>query len=243
MNFLDRIRSMFAGPRRQRPDLVEMSPGHGRQIRARYDAAQTTTDMGNHWAATDALDADTANSLNVRKRLRERARYEIANNSDAKGMVLTHANYIVGRGPKLRLQSGNPNINAKVEAAWQTWSKAVGLAAKLRTMCMAKTGDGEAFALIGTNPRLADPVQLDLKLVECDQITTPNLTAGEPGRIDGMKFDGWGNPESYDLLTEHPGSPAARDATLARWRPSSCCTGTAAIGPASTAACRRSRPA
>ena len=121
---------------------------------------------------------------------------------------------IVGNGPKLRLQSGNPVANAKIEAAWQTWSKAVGLSAKLRTMCMAKTGDGEAFALVGTNPRLADPVQLDVELVECDQITTPNLTAGEPGRVDGMKFDEWSNPETYDLLSEHPGSPNYRNAVL-----------------------------
>ena len=55
-------------------------------VRARYDAAQTTSDNMRHWAAADALSANTANSPIVRKTLRIRSRYEVANNTYAQAM-------------------------------------------------------------------------------------------------------------------------------------------------------------
>ena len=60
-------------------------------IRARFDAAQTTAENARHWAMADAMSADEAASADVRKKLRERARYEVANNSYAKGIVSTLA--------------------------------------------------------------------------------------------------------------------------------------------------------
>ena len=57
-------------------------------LRARYDAAQTTSENARHWAMADGLSADGATSADVRRKLRDRARYEVANNSYAKGIVL-----------------------------------------------------------------------------------------------------------------------------------------------------------
>ena len=59
-----------------------------RFMRGRYDAAATTTDNRRHWANADGLSADAAASPDVRRTLRNRARYEVANNSYAKGIVL-----------------------------------------------------------------------------------------------------------------------------------------------------------
>ena len=48
-----------------------------------------------------SLSADAAANSDVRKKLRERSRYEVANNSYAKGIVLTLANDCVGTGQSL----------------------------------------------------------------------------------------------------------------------------------------------
>ncbi len=115
-------------------------------LRARFDAAQTTAENARHWAMADALSADAAGSADVRRRLRERARYEVANNSYAKGIVLTLANDAIGTGPRLQLLAADGETNRQVEAAFGRWARAVDLAGKLRTMRMAKVTDGEAFA-------------------------------------------------------------------------------------------------
>ncbi|MBN1909112.1 MAG: hypothetical protein JW818_05180, partial [Pirellulales bacterium] len=47
------------------------------QLRARYDAAQTTAENARHWAMADSLSADAATTPDVRRTLRNRARYEV----------------------------------------------------------------------------------------------------------------------------------------------------------------------
>ena len=58
-------------------------------VRARYDAAVTNEDNRRHWANADGLSANASNNSEVRRVLRNRARYEVANNSYARGIVLT----------------------------------------------------------------------------------------------------------------------------------------------------------
>ncbi len=77
-------------------------------IRARYDAAATTDANRKHWANADGLSADAAASPEVRRILRNRARYEAANNSYAAGIVATLANDVVGTGPRLQVLTDDP---------------------------------------------------------------------------------------------------------------------------------------
>jgi hypothetical protein len=79
--------------------------GATRFVRARYDAAATNPDNYRHWANADSLSADAANNPEVRRVLRNRSRYEVANNSYARGIVLTLANDVVGTGPRGRRRS------------------------------------------------------------------------------------------------------------------------------------------
>ena len=72
-------------------------------MRARFDAAQTTKDNAKHWGAADFLSADAEADSNVRKILRTRARYEVQNNSYARGIVKTLADDTVGTGPRLQM--------------------------------------------------------------------------------------------------------------------------------------------
>lgn len=186
-----------------------------RPIRAGYDSARHSDETAKHWAQADALSARSANSLEVRQTLRNRARYEVANNSYAKGIVLTLANNLVGPGPRLQVTGPDEASNRRVEAAWAQWAGAARLADKLRVMVQAKKVDGEAFAILTTNPMLRSPVQLDFRPLECDQVTTPFPPVTWNGDyVDGLEFDPHGNVTVYHVLRVHPGATAVWH----RWR-------------------------
>lgn len=180
-------------------------PGTTQDILAEYDAAQTTNHNSRHWANSDSLSADGANSVDVRKALRNRARYEAQeNNSYAKGIVLTLANDTIGTGPRLQVTTPNSRNNQRIEQAFAQWARKTNLAKKLRTMRLAKVVDGESFCQFVTNERLDSPVQLDIVLIEADQISTP-LAIFTPNAVDGIAFDKFGNPTEYHRLKHHPG--------------------------------------
>jgi lambda family phage portal protein len=178
-------------------------------LRAGFDAAQTTDDNRRHWANADALSADAALLPYVRRTLRMRTRYEVANNSWARGILLTLANHLIGTGPRLQIRTERKEMNRLLERDWRRWAQRIILAAKLRTMRLAKAQDGEAFAVERNNRGLGPGVQLDLVLVEADRVTTPDLMPGVLGAVDGIRFDADGNPEEYHILKAHPGGLAA----------------------------------
>ena len=64
-------------------------------------------------AGADGLSANAANSPEVRRILRNRSRYEIANNSYARGIVLTLANDVIGTGPR----PSPPPVGEKTEGS------------------------------------------------------------------------------------------------------------------------------
>jgi lambda family phage portal protein len=196
--WLTKLFSSSSGSQPQRTHTV-------RVVRARYDAASTSEDNRRHWANADGLSANAANSAEVRRILRNRARYEVANNSYARGIVLTLANDVVGTGPRLQLVTTNPDASRRIEQQFMHWARAIGLAEKLRTMRMARAADGEAFAILTNNPLLPTAVQLDLRLVEADQVCTPDFAAQETGSVDGVVLDDAGNPVEYHVLKRHPG--------------------------------------
>jgi len=182
-------------------------------VRGKYDAAQTTHENRRHWANADHLSANAAANVDVRRILRSRARYEVANNSYARGIVATLANYIVGTGPRLQMLTDDPEANRIVEKEFARWAKAVGLPHKLRTMRVGQCESGECFGLLTSNPRIAAPVQLDLRLIEADQVASPwpapayRRDAGTT--LDGIVFDEFGNPVAYTILRRHPGDNTA----------------------------------
>lgn len=196
------LSNLFSAPKtaRQRTRSV---------VRARYDAAVTNDDNRRHWANADGLSANSSNSPEVRRVLRNRSRYEVANNSYARGIVLTLAHDVVGTGPRLQLLTEDGEANRRIEQAFMHWAKAVGLPEKLRTMRMARATDGEAFAILTNNPALPTDIQLDLRLVEADQVATPDLNRVSSRSVDGIVFDASGNPSEYHVLRSHPGDGAA----------------------------------
>lgn len=195
---------------------LEATQRRARQlVRARYDAAQTNSENRKHWLMADGLSARAANSLGVRQVLRNRSRYEAANNSYCAGMLLTLANDMVGTGPRLQLHTGNKKANRFIEKEFNAWSREAKLAQKLRTMRVSRASSGEAVGVMINNPRLPTPVQLDMRTLEADQMTTPALNPRDAYAIDGIRFDRHGNPREYDILPQHPGD----DIALPNWQP------------------------
>jgi len=196
---LKTIRNFFT-PRERPPVKV---------VRGRYDAAQTNADNAKHWKAAEFLSADAEASSEIRKILRTRARYEIGNNSYARGIVLTLANDSVGIGPRLQMLTENEEVNRQIEQDFMRWSKQIGLAEKLRTVRVARCQDGEAFILLAQNPNLPNEnVKLDLQLIEADRVTEDKFNS-DPNCVDGVAFDEFGNPKSYRVLKYHPGGEYA----------------------------------
>lgn len=177
------------------------------QVQARYDSAQTTPENRRHWAMADSYSADAGNSENVRKTIRERARYEYLNNTYAKGLVLNISNDTVGTGPKLQLtDTRNPDMNTEIERSFAEWSEEVSLPAILRTLKSDKTVTGESFAILASCPHLRCDVKLLPVPIEADRVTAEFTTIDDPLNIDGVILDSFGRPIRYTYTATHPGS-------------------------------------
>lgn len=174
-------------------------------VRGKFDAAQTTHDNAKHWMAADHLSADMEASPETRRTLRMRSRYEVANNSYARGLVQMLANDTIGTGPRLQMLSGDEDFNDEIECEFARWAESVRLPAKLRTMRMSRCQDGEAFAVLATNPKVRHEVKLDLMLTEADRISGDLVWLEDDNSVDGISFDRWGNPVGYRVLKYHPG--------------------------------------
>jgi lambda family phage portal protein len=175
------------------------------ELSGAYDAAQTTGENQKHWRYADDLSAAAANSFQVRKTLRQRARYEcLQSNSFGNGIVMTLANDTISTGPILQVQL-DPTVSKVIEQRWKRWCRATKLVQKLRTARLSKIVDGETFLLRTTNPALRDACKLDINLVEADQVSTPGWMEGRPGMVDGIIFDRYNNPTVYHVLKQHPG--------------------------------------
>jgi len=172
-------------------------------LRAAYDIARTTDENANLWKYVDSLSAAEANNPAVRQTIRNRARYEVANNSYADGIVDTLAADTIGA--EVQLQLGDTDAAQRAEREFERWAHATRLWSKVRTMRRAKIVDGEVFAQLVTNRKIAHRVKLDLRLLECDMVESWVSGATREDEIDGIRFDADGNPSEYRILKNHPG--------------------------------------
>ena len=202
--WLDSVRQLFT----PKPDYNRIAADiFEKKINSAYDGYRTTPQNEKYWAHADYLSPQSANLLAKRKVLRSRSRYEcVESNSYARGMVLTKVGDVIGRGPKLQINTENREFNSTVEEAWNEWSKETNFPEKLRTMCSAKIVDGESFAERITNLTLDNPVKMDLRLSEADLWTDPRPNPMiDPRQHDGILYDKSGNPIRYMRMKFHPG--------------------------------------
>ena len=185
------------------------------RVKAKYDAAQTNYDNARHWAAADDLSAKSANNAHVRKQLRKRSRYEIANNSYARGIVSTLANYTIGAGPTPGITYlGNmldredvSQLSAVVMRLFHEWWTEAEIATKLMTAATAVPQDGEAFFTKYTSlaPFWRSPVRLNVRLLEADHFETDSIIAQLGVDESAVELDANGDIMGYYFLPNHPG--------------------------------------
>jgi capsid protein len=181
-------------------------------IRARYDNALTTDENQRNWALADILSAKAANSYQIRRTLRTRSRYEVANNPYLFGICNSNADDLIDTGPTLQVLTDDSSYNRQIEAQWNEWAQEVNLVEKLRTCKLARTVDGEGFLVLKTVEDLYNSVKLFPVDIEADQVTSP-----APKSLDLLWIDGLtvhpitGQPVSYQVLKHHPGDLWFRD--------------------------------
>lgn len=183
-----------------------------RSPRASYDAADENESISRHFADADGLSARAANSPEVRRRLRNRARQEFDNGGNCKGTIETIAHDTIGTGPRLQiLDTESPDGFSKwLEGEYRAWADdpAIDYTDALRLAVETELRDGEIFGIFTSNPVCEHPVKVHVKLVEAEQCTSPgwgDIWPIEPTKNDGITTDNLGNPVSYDFLTAHPG--------------------------------------
>ena len=194
-------------------------------VRARYDNALTTPENQRNWWGADWLSAKSANNFQVRRQLRIRSRYEVANNPFLFGVVHSNALDLIDTGPTLQVYTADAGYNRAVEESWRQWCAEVGFTEKLRTAKLAKTIDGEGFLVLKTVEDLEHPVKLYPCDIEADQVTTPAPKDLGELWVDGLTLHPvTGLPTEYTVLKHHPGdyyfpdfSPLAVERIKARW--------------------------
>ena len=72
-----------------------------RRVESRFDVAETSDNNRRHWSLVDSASPDSEANASTREILRRRSRYEVLNNSYARGVVDMIANDTIGTGPRL----------------------------------------------------------------------------------------------------------------------------------------------
>lgn len=188
-----------------------------REIKAKYDAAQTSTGNEGHWQWADFLDPNSAASPEVRRTLRARSRYEIIeNNPYLQGTIISLCNDFAGKGPKLSIVDDRIDKAAKeeIELRWWEWSRVAKIRRLLWSLRLSKISDGEGFAMAYLNksryPKY--PLKLDYYWFEAELCASPHgmdpstLPDGQ-GEVDGVRFDAYGNKLRYYIQEQYPSSP------------------------------------
>lgn len=174
-----------------------------RVVKARYDASMTNHMNVKHWANSDSLSADEANNPQVRQVLRDRARYETANDTYLGGMVDTMAEAVIGTGPRLQYIDDDPEVAEAVEKAFHDWFEGIDGANKLLVSKTSQIRDGESFMIETNSVNEFSPVTLDYMLVEAERCTSQFLS-NQPNNIDGVILKN-NKVVGYNFLKYHPG--------------------------------------
>lgn len=177
----------------------------GKFTKAQYDAALHTRRNAEQWKYSDYLNSDQSLSPEVRKTLRSRSRYECENNSWLYGMIVSHAETIIGTGARLQIHGLGEESN-DYEKAFSEWAKSVNLWKTIRTAICTEIRDGEAFIQLTNRPRNTNPCKLYPLLLDAERICSPDSATDtdDDFQSDGIFFDRYLVPVRYSVAQEHP---------------------------------------
>lgn len=167
-----------------------------------YDAGKASRHTDRWWAGNaDSESANKTLTRELREKLRNRARYEVANNSVANGIVQTIVNDVIGTGPRVQFTAADRAERQglrMLELGWDRWSRRINLVDDLRTIYGARVVDGEGLGIMRSGPD-----GRRLQLLEVDRLT--NLRH-DSRNVDGVILDESGRPVQYTIRRTHPGS-------------------------------------
>ena len=171
----------------------------------RYDAAVHTRRNAEQWKYSDYLNSDQSLSPEVRRTLRSRCRYEVQNSSWLYGMIVSHAESIVGTGARLQIHGFGDEGN-KYEQAFSEWAESVSLWKTIRTAICTEIRDGEAFIQLTNRPQNHNACKLYPLLLDAERICTPDtdIDTDDDFQADGIYFDKYLVPVRYSVAQEHP---------------------------------------
>ena len=171
----------------------------------RYDAAVHTRRNAEQWRGADFWNSDQSLNPEVRRTLRSRSRYECENNSWLSGMIVSHAESIVGTGARLQIHGFGEEGN-NIERAFSEWADSVNLWKTIRTAICTEIRDGEAFIQLTNRPRNTNPCKLYPLLLDAERICTPDtdIDTDADFQADGIYFDKYLVPVRYSVAQEHP---------------------------------------
>ncbi len=183
------------------------------QSRSFFDAASTTRHNQKHWQFASDQDFDSLVRMD-RATLCQRAVYEVANNGYAKGISNTLANDIVGTGPRLQLDSGNPEFDNECENRFMAWAKdcdfyrSLNLVEILRmAMATELVQRGESIIVFANDEQAGrNQIKLRIAIISAERLSNPYTIADSEKFHDGIMFDAVGRPDKYCILKSHPGS-------------------------------------
>lgn len=182
---------------------------HRRVANMTYDAADENESISRHFANADGLSARAANSPEVRRKLRNRARHESDNGGNCKGTIETIAHDTIGTGPRLQmlLPDAPEGLSNWIETEHREWcdDPAIDYTDSLRLMVETEYRDGEVFGIATSNDRATSAVKLNVNVFEGEMCATPTLNMMDMNAVDGIEFDKDGNPRAYHILKQHPG--------------------------------------
>lgn len=174
-------------------------------IEGRYDAASPDFVNERHWLAADNVSPNDAVSESVREQIKKKARYEISNNSYARGIVSTLVNDTVGSVLMVNVSTGDPEKDDIIESDFKKWAEEVGFVKKIRELKFAKIQDGEGVAIFTTDENLTNGVTLNIVNIESDYITSDIYGT------DGVVSDESGNVKTLYITKNHPKSGSMTD--------------------------------
>lgn len=176
-----------------------------------YDGASTGR-RTDGWLTTGASGTAevSAGIVNLRTRSRDLAR----NNPHAARGLRAMVDNIVGEGIRPRSQTGNPDLDARVDALFVAWSPWVDVDGELTydglvyRAVRAWLESGDAFARRRTRrPEDGLPVPLQIQLLEADMVPSDmDAATADGGRIvQGIEFDPIGRRRAVHCYRVHPG--------------------------------------
>ena len=187
----------------------------GKFTKAQYDAALHTRRNAEQWKYSDFLNSDQSLSPEVRRTLRSRSRYECENNSWLYGMIVSHAESIIGTGARLQIHDLGDESN-DYEMAFNEWAKSVNLWKTIRTAICTEIRDGEAFIQLTNRPHNTNPCKLYPLLLDAERICPPDSATDtdDDFQADGIFFDKYLVPVRYSVAQEHPAVFTSKHCTV-----------------------------